>query len=125
MPPPIQRYLLLVWRYQQILRPNLLQLHRSGACRVETWRGGNACSVSTSRSSNRTGGFPASGSRRRSCHGPREAGLTHAEVDQPQLLMQVLIGEPGGCPSWHLVLLAQPLTQPGAHMLFHGAIGFG
>ena len=56
---------------------------RTKLCRVEMWRGGlgcayllpalwsagaslaQPCSVSTSRSSNRTGGFPASGSRRR------------------------------------------------------------
>ena len=37
----------------------------SGACRVEKWRGGSPLgySVSTPRSSNRTCGFPASGSR--------------------------------------------------------------
>ena len=58
-------------------------LNRFKLCRVEMWRGGlgwayllpalwsagaslaQPCSVSTSRSSNRTGGFPASGSRRR------------------------------------------------------------
>ena len=54
----------------------------TSTCRVETCRGGENRSVSTSRSSNRTGGIPASGSRRRmSCRRPREAPFTSAQLD--------------------------------------------
>ena len=53
-------------KYRNLAVPSILILfdHANNG-RVETWRGGTKCSVSTSRSSNRTGGFPASGSRRR------------------------------------------------------------
>jgi transposase len=80
--------------------------------RVERWRGslGQAhplpalssagaslarpCSVSTSRSSNRTGGFPASGSRTKvSCVRPRNGSAPARELDQAQLLLEVLVGK--------------------------------
>jgi hypothetical protein len=76
------------------------------SCRVEMWRGGldgayllptllvagasisRSCSVSTSRSSNRTGGFPASGSRTRLhafAHGKIVRPLR--QINQTKLIM--------------------------------------
>src|SRR6185312_3609514 len=59
-----------------------------------------------------------------SCYSPREACCPLTEVYEPQRLMQVRIGKPGCCPSWHLMLLAQPLTQPVSRVLVYGVIGF-
>ena len=100
--------------------------------RVERWRGGlgrayllpalsfagaslaQPCSVSTSRSSNRTCGFPASGSRTR----------THAFAHEKVAVAQPAVGRGPTSragtrrgtrvhsPSRHLVLLAQPPTEP-------------
>src|ERR1700758_2703554 len=68
--------------------------------RVEMWRGGlgvpypfpalssagaslgSPCSVSTSRSSNRTGGSPASGSRRRLTLSPTESCVSAGQAEQ-------------------------------------------
>ncbi len=84
----------------------------SGGSRVEMWRGGlgwayllpslssdgasraQPCSVSTSRSSNRTCGFPASGFRTRwSRVRSRKVACPRLELHQPQRLVQVLVRE--------------------------------
>ena len=80
--------------------------------------------VSTSRSSNRTGGFPASGSRRRShafAHG--KLAVRVGKQTRPKRFVQVLIGELGCCPALQFVLGTQPLTQPVAGVLVHRPIG--
>ena len=110
-------------KFQKVVR-NISADGSEPLSRVETWRGGARRSVSTSRSSNRTGGFPASGSRRRrhvSAH--ERPALPRAEVNQTQLLVQVLAGEQGLHPGVHLVLMGQPPTQPPAGVLFHRPVG--
>ena len=69
------------------------------------------CSVSTSRSSNRTGGFPASGSRTRLTHTlrTRRAVAVSLAGDQPQLFVQVPVGNRVFPGPRHLVLGLQPL----------------
>jgi hypothetical protein len=82
------------------------------ASRVERWRGGLGaayllpalsfagasitvpCSVSTSRSSNRTCGFPASGFRTRThAFRPRNVAVAQSQLDKPQFFMQVFVGK--------------------------------
>src|ERR1700722_12761912 len=47
---------------------------------------GSPCSVSTSRSSNRTGGSPASGSRRRLTRSPTESCVSVGQAEQDPML---------------------------------------
>jgi hypothetical protein len=77
------------------------------ACRVEIWRGDLNGPVSRSRSSNRTGGFPAS---RLSDKGlcsvrPRQISAEAFQSEQAQLLVEVLIPEAIAAMSLDLVLL--------------------
>ena len=68
--------------------------------------------VSSLRSSNRACGFPALGSRSRSCLRSREAALQHAQAYQAVVRPQPLVREAHVFPGPHLVLPTQPLTQP-------------
>ena len=98
-------------------------------CRVEDWRAsfrgrwlfrrlrsgpqsGSHGRVSSPRSSNRTCGFPAHGSRTRSCLRPRRTGRVRCKADEavlsPELLVPVLHVITGS----HLVLATPPLEQP-------------
>src|SRR4029077_16055943 len=84
------------------------------------------CSVSTSRSSNRTCRFAASGSRTSPpCGRSRAARRSPLKPNQPQRLVQVTVRE--ACPSrpLHLVLPHQPPTEPRAGRALHPAIGCG
>ena len=69
-------------------------------------------SVSSRRSSNRTCGFPASGSRTRSCLRPRKARRMRRKARETKLFPESLGREPHFFPGPHLVLAAQPLAQP-------------
>ena len=117
--------------------------------RVEKWRGGlgrayrlpalssagasvaRPCSVSTSRSSNRTGGFPATTARAAvpalgqggSCVRPREVACDVREPDQSQCLVQVLVGEACRSRSLLLVFLTQPPAEPRRDVAIHGTVG--
>src|SRR5665213_2407153 len=88
------------------------------------------CSVSTSRSSNRTGGFPASGSRTRmiwsnnSCFRPREVARSPRQPYQTEGLVQVLVRVLRGTRTGLLALLTQPPAKPSRGVGIHGAIGF-
>src|SRR5215469_17484667 len=92
-------------------------------CRVETWRGGENRSVSTSRSSNRTGGFPASGSRRRmSCRRPRKAPFTSTQLNQAKLpgFGGAHVPPAPGAPD--PVLGVEPHPQPAANVGIHNLV---
>src|SRR5581483_3384025 len=70
------------------------------------------CSVSTSRSSNRTGGFPASGSRmRHQVLGPRKTAHEHLRREQPERAVQVLIRIESPQNTSPLVFQAQPPAE--------------
>ena len=103
-----------------------------GARRVDDWRGGgrtwgvavagsfrqcrclSPChdSVSSRRSANPTCGFPALGSRTRSCLRPRKAGRSRTEASELVVFPQLHVRESHVLPGPHLVLAAQPSTQP-------------
>ena len=69
-------------------------------------------SVSSRRSSNRMCGFPASGSRTRSCLRPRKARRALRKAREPVLLPESLVREAHILPGPRLVLTTEPLAQP-------------
>ena len=83
-----------------------------------------SCSVSTPRSSNRTGAISRirlseKGSRGR----PRKAAGPRGKADQTQHIMQGGFRKLPGRRPGHFVLGAQPLTQPFPGMPFHSPVG--
>ena len=109
--------------------------------RVEEWRGGlgsaylfpalssagasiaSPCSVSTPRSSNRTGGFPASGSRTRThafAHG--KLRVRPLRRTSPSTSCRYSSGNRDHPPALHLVLGAQPLAEPVAAVPVDGTV---
>ena len=80
------------------------------------------CPVSTPRSSNPAGGFPALGSRTRSCLRPRKAGRARSKASQPVVLPQARVREAHVFPASHLVLTTQPLAQPPGRVPIHGGV---
>ena len=58
------------------------------------------------------GGFPASGSRTRSCLRPRKTRRSRSKVREPVLDPQSLVREAHTLPGPHLVLATEPLAQP-------------
>ena len=89
------------------------------------------CSVSTSRSSNRTGGFPASGSRTRivsncvvQASRPRKVASSHRESDQTKGLVQRLVGEACGSTTRLWMFRSQTPTEPVRDVMVHGTRGF-
>src|SRR5215471_1934752 len=80
---------------------------------------------SRSRSSNRTGGFPASGSRARSVTAlPTDMRLRDAaELVQAQFRVQIRVREACVSLSPYLVLLAEPPTEPTPSVLQHDLVG--
>jgi hypothetical protein len=81
------------------------------------------CSVSTSRSSNRMCGFPASGSRRKFTISPTRSGRYVSQALLSRRSRTGIILEPAGSRSRHLVFMTQPPTQPSAGMLINRPIG--
>ena len=88
-------------------------------CRCLTPRHG---SVSSRRSSNRTCGFPASGSRTRSCLRPRKARRSRCKARETVVGPQSLVREAHRLPGPHLVLATEPLAQPPRGVPVDGAI---
>src|SRR6516164_10687920 len=81
------------------------------------------CAVSTPRSSNRTGGFTASGSRTKvACLRPQQASRKLRERDQTQLLVQDPVRVGAVPASRHLVLPTEPPTEPVTHVPIHAVI---
>jgi hypothetical protein len=90
--------------------------------RVESRSGAVAWgSVSTPRSSNRTGRFPASGfrTRRFTRSLTNRPALRSRETVEPELPVEVGVGEACLPATTHPILRAQPLTHPVADMLGH------
>ena len=89
-------------------------------CRCLTPRRG---SVSSRRSSNRTCGFPASGSRTRSCLRPRKARRAHGKAGEPVLLPESLVRKSHILSGAHLVLATEPLAQPPGRVPVNRRVG--
>ena len=66
--------------------------------------------VSSPRSSNRACGFPAHGSRTRSCLRPRKAARSRSKASEAHVIEQPLVREAQQFSGPHLVLAAQPLA---------------
>ena len=83
-------------------------------------------SVSTPRSSNWTGGFPASSFRtRRLTRSPTNSlPLRSLKLDKAQLLVKVSVRVALLCRTLHLELHAQPLAYPLADMGVDASVGF-
>src|SRR5690349_19910490 len=72
------------------------------------------------RSSNRTGGSPASGSPTRSCFGPqRKAKHAAGQVRQPPQLVELHVGVLLTSACSVLMLASQPPAEPPAGVLLH------
>src|SRR6266498_2603404 len=82
-------------------------------------------SVSTPRSSNRTGPSRASGfrSRHSSCFRPRAVGRRHRESKQSQLAVEVQGSLADRMGALTPVFSVQPLTQPMSSVVVHGSVG--
>ncbi len=100
---------------------------REISSRVEDWRAnvrvrwwfrrfrygpqsGSLGHVSSPRSSNRACGFPAHGSRTRSCLRPRKAARSRSKASEAHVIEQPLVREAHQFSGPHLVLAAQPLA---------------
>ena len=98
-------------------------------CRVEDWRAsfrvrwlfrrfrfgpqsGSLGRVSSPRSSNRACGFPAHGSRTRSCLHPRRAGRARCKASEAMLSPELLVPVSHMITGSHLVLATSPLEEP-------------
>jgi hypothetical protein len=84
-----------------------------------------SCSVSTPRSSNRTGAANASGSRRKVhefAHGKLRGRVVRRT--SPSTLWRWTSGNRPSAQPTHLVFGAQPLTKPLASVLLHRPVGF-
>ena len=72
---------------------------------------------------NRACGFPAPGSRTRSCLRPRKTRRSLRKAGKAHVVPQALIREPHVLPGPYLVLAAQPLAQPPDRMLVDSLVG--
>src|SRR5215469_12318934 len=70
--------------------------------------------------------FPHRGFRTKvqSCFRPREVARCLFQSDQPECLVEILVGIGAGASSLVLVFGAQPLSQPISAMGIHRAVGF-
>ena len=74
-------------------------------------------SVSSHRSSHRTCGFASYGARTgHHAFRPRKVARSQRQTLEPQLLIEVLVGETCSAPTWRLVLLTQPPAKPLNHV---------
>ena len=75
------------------------------------------------RSSNRTCGFPASGSQPGSCLRPRKVSRLQPKAHEAVISPQPLVGEAHVVSRPRLVLPPEPLSQPPGRVHVHGLLG--
>src|SRR6516165_5024989 len=63
-------------------------------------------------------------SDRASSFRPRKVARSQRQTLEPQLLIEVLVGETCGSPTWRLVLLTQPPAKPLTHVRIDGPVHF-
>ena len=80
--------------------------------------------VSSLRSSNRACGFPAHGSRTRSCLRARKAHGPPRQVNEAVVASQPLRRKTHEFPELHLMLLTEPLAEPPSRVLIDRAVGW-